>query len=77
MPEKSYDDLEKLYDPKLIEQARALANRYRCAMHPEVVGPQGTSCPRCGMALNSQVRLTLEGANARDSSPDGQGAGAN
>src|SRR4029078_654267 len=49
--EKVYSDLEKLYDPRLIEQARALANQYRCAMHPEVVGSKGASCPRCGMPL--------------------------
>ena len=63
LPEKTYTEFEKLYDPRLIEQARALANQYRCAMHPEVVGSKGTSCPRCGMPLNSQVRLTLEATN--------------
>jgi hypothetical protein len=62
--EKSYADLEKFYDPKLIEQAGALANQYRCAMHPEVLGPKGTNCPRCGMALTSPVRLTLDAASA-------------
>jgi hypothetical protein len=63
LPEKTYTEFEKLYDPRLIEQARALANQYRCAMHPEVVGSKGASCPRCGMPLNSQVRLTLEATN--------------
>lgn len=64
VPDQSYADLEKLYDPRLIEQARALANQYRCAMHPEVMGPKGTNCPRCGMTLTSQVRLTLDAATA-------------
>ena len=56
--EDSYAELEKLYDPKLIEQARALAARYRCPMHPEVTGQKDAVCPRCGMPLSSPVRLS-------------------
>lgn len=56
--ESNVTELEKLYDPKLVEQACALAERYRCPMHPDVIGQKGAICPRCGMQLSSQVRLS-------------------
>jgi hypothetical protein len=56
--ESDMAEVEKLYDPQLVEQAHALAQRYRCAMHPDVIGQEGAICPRCGMPLNSQVRLS-------------------
>ena len=56
--ESNMAELEKLYDPPLVEQARALAQRYRCPMHPDVIGQKGALCPRCGMQLSSQVRLS-------------------
>jgi hypothetical protein len=52
--------LQKLYDPKLIEQANTLAERYRCPMHPEVVGRMGEICSKCGMPLSSLVRLSAD-----------------
>jgi hypothetical protein len=55
--ESNMAELQKLYDPQRVEQAHALAQRYRCPMHPDVIGQKGAICPRCGMQLSSQVRL--------------------
>ena len=52
-------DLQKFYEPAVLDQARALAERYRCPMHPDVIGRKGTLCPNCGMPLDTQVRLSL------------------
>jgi hypothetical protein len=52
-------DLQKFYEPAVLEQARALAERYRCPMHPDVIGRRSTLCPKCGMPLDTQVRLSL------------------
>ena len=53
-------DLQKFYEPELFDQARALAERYRCPMHPDVIGRKSTLCPKCGMPLDTQVRLSLD-----------------
>jgi hypothetical protein len=52
------DQLQKFYQPAVLAQARALAERYRCPMHPEVIGMKGAICPKCGMTLDTQVRLS-------------------
>lgn len=57
--ESGLAELERLYDPQLLDQARALAQQYRCSMHPDVIGKKGDICPRCGMPLNVQVRLSV------------------
>jgi hypothetical protein len=54
----SCEQLEKLYEPSVLVQARELAQRYRCPMHPDVMGMEGTTCPKCGMPLETQVRLS-------------------
>ena len=51
------EDLQRLYGSAVLDQARALAERYHCPMHPEVIGMKGAICPKCGMPLNTQVRL--------------------
>ncbi len=52
------EQLEKLYEPSVLVQARELAQRYRCPMHPDVMGVKGATCPKCGMPLETQVRLS-------------------
>lgn len=59
------DSLAQLYDPNLIGESHALAEQYRCPMHPEVVGKEGAVCPKCGMALSSLVRLNPDSLNVR------------
>jgi hypothetical protein len=54
----TWEDLQKLYGSAVLDQARALAERYHCPMHPEVIGMKGAICPKCGMPLNTQVRLS-------------------
>jgi len=56
--ESKMTELDEFYDPQLVERARALAERYRCPMHPDVIGQKGAVCPRCGMQLSGQVRLS-------------------
>jgi len=51
------DDLQKLYGSVVLDQAHALAERYHCPMHPDVIGLKGAICPQCGMPLDAQVRL--------------------
>lgn len=41
-----------------VEQPVTPGERYRCAMHPEVVGNKGAICPKCGMPLSSLVRVS-------------------
>jgi hypothetical protein len=63
----SCEQLGKLYEPSVLVQARELAQRYRCPMHPDVMGMKGATCPKCGMPLETQVRLSpsdLVGTNA-------------
>jgi hypothetical protein len=52
------EQLENLYEPSVLIQARELAQRYRCPMHPDVMGTEGATCPKCGMPLETQVRLS-------------------
>ena len=52
------EQLEKLYEPAVLDQARALAQRYQCPMHPDVIGMKGETCPKCGMTLDTQIRLS-------------------
>jgi hypothetical protein len=55
------EDLEKLYEPAVLDQAHELAQRYRCPMHPDVIGLKGAICPKCGMPLDTQVRPSAAG----------------
>lgn len=59
------DALLKLYDPAIAAQAVALAEQFRCPMHPEVVGKERAICPKCGMPLSSLVRLSPDVRDAR------------
>jgi hypothetical protein len=51
------EKLQTFYEPTVLVQARELAQRYRCPMHPEVIGMKGAICPKCGMPLDTEVRL--------------------
>lgn len=55
----SCEELQRLYEPAVLDQARALAECYRCPMHPDVIGMKGAICPKCGMPLNSQVQFSM------------------
>ncbi len=57
----SCEQLQRFYEPTALVQARALAQRYRCPMHPEVIGTKGAACPKCGMPLKTQVRVSASG----------------
>jgi hypothetical protein len=50
--------LQKLYGREVLEAARILADRYRCPMHPEVIGRKNELCPKCGMPLDTLARLS-------------------
>jgi len=56
--QKRFLTLQRLYDPRVIDQARVLSQQYRCPMHPDVIGRLGDICPRCGMGVSSLVRLS-------------------
>jgi hypothetical protein len=53
-----FSDLQKFYSPELLEAARNLANRFCCPMHPEVTGKKNALCVKCGMPLDTFVRLS-------------------
>jgi hypothetical protein len=55
---EAFAAIEKLYPEEVLAAARALASRYRCPMHPDVTGAKGDLCRKCGMPLDSQVRLS-------------------
>ena len=50
------EQVKRFYDPKLLEAAQANADRWTCAMHPDVVGAKGSECPKCGMPLDQLIR---------------------
>jgi len=53
-----FSDLQKFYSPEVLEAAHNLANRFCCPMHPEVTGKKNASCAKCGMPLDTFVRLS-------------------
>jgi hypothetical protein len=54
---KSSKQLERFYEPTVLNSARALFARYYCPMHSDVVGAKGAICPKCGMTLDTQIGL--------------------
>ena len=50
--------MQKFYGSEVLEAARILADRYRCPMHPEVIGRKNELCPKCGMPLDTLARLS-------------------
>ncbi len=58
---RACEDLGKLYESAVLDRARSLVERYQCPMHPDVVGIKGAICPKCGMPLDMQVRLSAVG----------------
>jgi hypothetical protein len=55
------EQVKALYESAVLVRARALAERCRCPMHPEVIGIKGAICPKCGMPLETEVRLSVSG----------------
>ena len=53
-----FSDLQKFYSSDVVEAARNLANRFCCPMHPEVTGKKNALCDKCGMPLDTFVRLS-------------------
>jgi hypothetical protein len=54
----AFADLQKFYSGDVLEAARTLAHRFRCPMHPEVIGKKNDLCPKCGMPLDTLARLS-------------------
>jgi Heavy metal binding domain len=50
--------MQNFYSREVLEAARTLANRFRCPMHPEVIGKKNDLCPKCGMPLDTLARLS-------------------
>ncbi|MEA3189057.1 MAG: hypothetical protein QOD99_2887 [Chthoniobacter sp.] len=51
--------LEASYPEDVRAAARAMASRYTCPMHAEVLGKKDEPCPKCGMPLDQLVRPAL------------------
>ena len=54
----AFVDMQRFYSGDVFEAARTLANRFRCPMHPEVIGKKNDLCPKCGMPLDTLARLS-------------------
>ena len=54
----AFADIQKFYSGDVLEVARTLAHRFRCPMHPEVIGKKNDLCPKCGMPLDTLARLS-------------------
>src|SRR5262249_25437080 len=50
--------MQRFYSSETLEAARHLADRFRCPMHPDVVGKKNDLCPKCGMPLDTLARLS-------------------
>jgi hypothetical protein len=58
--------VKTFFPARMLAAAEALADRYTCPMHPEVVGKRADVCPKCGMTLDQLVRvLPRETASVR------------
>ena len=57
MSKQQFRQLQGTADPKVLESAHKLAERFTCPMHPEITGAKGDSCPKCGMPLDQPVVL--------------------
>jgi len=55
--DEEFQALQKTADPKLLKEARELAQKSTCPMHPDVIGKRGEACPKCGMPLDQPVVL--------------------
>ena len=53
----AFDAVRSHFDARTLAAAAALADRFTCPMHPDVVGPRGQACGKCGMALDQRARL--------------------
>jgi hypothetical protein len=54
----AFANTQKFYARETLEAARTLADRFRCPMHPAVVGKKDDLCPKCGMPLDTLARLS-------------------
>jgi len=52
----AFANMQKFYSNETLEAARHLADRFRCPMHPEMVGKKNDLCPKCGMPLDTLAR---------------------
>ena len=55
----SFIALKEFYDPDLLSRAMTLADSYTCPMHPDVIGKKTDLCPKCGMELDQNRRISL------------------
>jgi hypothetical protein len=55
--DEAFRKLQEVTDPKVLQRAHELTERFTCAMHPEVIGAKGEACPKCGMPLDQPVVL--------------------
>jgi Heavy metal binding domain len=56
---QAFEEMVAVFDPDDVERARALAGRFTCPMHPDVVGERNAACPKCGMPLDLRRRVWL------------------
>ncbi|HET6889143.1 MAG TPA: heavy metal-binding domain-containing protein [Candidatus Udaeobacter sp.] len=54
----TFTDMQRCYRSDVLEAARIVAHRFRCPMHPEVIGKKNDLCPKCGMPLDTLARLS-------------------
>ena len=55
----SFEGMKRLYGEDTLAPARALASKWACPMHRDVVGKDTDKCPKCGMLLDQPVRVPL------------------
>jgi hypothetical protein len=53
----AFEAVRSHFDARTLAAAAALADRFTCPMHPDVMGPRGQTCGKCGMALDQRARL--------------------
>lgn len=56
--QSAFAEMQRWYSADVVEAARTLAHRFRCPMHPEVIGERNDLCPKCGMPLDTLARLS-------------------
>jgi len=52
-----FDGVRSFFEPAALAAADALAERFTCPMHPEVIGRRGEACAKCGMSLDARSRV--------------------